>query len=238
MLLYIVRHGIPDYTTDTLTPDGKKQAEAVARRLAPVGLDEIYTSPLGRARQTAQPTCDALGMEAVVEPWMSEDVCWLAFHGKKPDGSHDGWAFWKRGKFIGSNDRYESRDSFRFDLYANDEVARKGAAALEDASREFLARQGYEYTGVGNGYRITRENNKRVAAFCHQGFGLHWLSTLLNIPYHIFTATFDISHTGISILNFADSGSGIAYPMCLCLSDLSHLYGAELPMKYHNNFLI
>ena len=25
MLLYIVRHGIPDYATDSLTPDGQKQ---------------------------------------------------------------------------------------------------------------------------------------------------------------------------------------------------------------------
>ena len=29
MLLYIIRHGSPDYTTDTLTEEGQKQAEAV-----------------------------------------------------------------------------------------------------------------------------------------------------------------------------------------------------------------
>lgn len=238
MLLYIVRHGIPDYATDSLTPDGQKQAEALARRLAPLGLDEIYTSPLGRARQTAQPTCDALGLTATVEPWMSENVAWHVFHGLRPDGTPNGWAFWKKEAFLGCDERYEERDSFSSHLYADDELAREGAAALEAASREFLARQGYEWMGKGNGYRITRENNKRIAAFCHQGFGLHWLSTLLQIPYHIFTASFDISHTGISILNFADSGSGVAYPVCLCLSDLSHLYGAGLPMKYHDHFKI
>ena len=238
MLLYIVRHGIPDYATDSLTPDGQKQAEALVPRLAPLALDEIYSSPLGRARQTAEPTCRALGMEAQIEPWMSENVIWKAFHGKRPDGSPDGWAFWKRKEFLGSNERYENRDSFSFDLYADDKIAKEGAAALEAASHEFLARQGYEFTGEGNGYRITRENNKRIAAFCHQGFGLHWLASLLQIPYHIFTASFDISHTGISVVNFADSGNGIAYPVCLCLSDLSHLFGAELPLKYHDHFII
>lgn len=238
MLLYIVRHGIPDYATDSLTPDGQKQAEALVARLSPIGLDEIYTSPLGRAKQTAEPTCRALGITPVVEPWMSENVIWKFFHGKRPDGTHDGWAFWKKEQFLGNDHSYETRDSFSLGLYADDEAARKGAKELEDASREFLSRQGYEYTGKGNGYRITRENNKRIAAFCHQGFGLHWLSVLLNIPYHIFTASFDISHTGISVVNFADSGNGIAYPVCLCLSDLSHLFGASLPMKYHDHFTI
>ncbi len=238
MLLYIVRHGIPDYATDTLTPDGKKQAEALVTRLSPLALDEIYTSPLGRAKQTAEPTCRALGITPTVEPWMNEDVAWRTFHGKHPDGKASGWAFWQRKAFLGSNERYTCNDSFSSDLYADDALARKGADALRAASNEFLARQGYEYMGEGNGYRITRENNKHIAAFCHQGFGLHWLATLLNIPYHIFTASFDISHTGISVVNFTDSGEGIAYPICLCLSDLSHLFGAELPMKYHNHFII
>ena len=33
MLLYIIRHGDPDYTTDSLTQRGILQAEAVSKRL-------------------------------------------------------------------------------------------------------------------------------------------------------------------------------------------------------------
>ena len=33
MLLYIVRHGDPDYSTDSLTQRGKLQAEAVGKRI-------------------------------------------------------------------------------------------------------------------------------------------------------------------------------------------------------------
>ena len=66
MLLYIVRHGIPNYETDSLTPDGQKQAEAVSRRLVQAGIDEIYSSPLGRAIQTAQPTAKKLGLEMLL----------------------------------------------------------------------------------------------------------------------------------------------------------------------------
>ena len=34
MLLYIIRHGEPDYAADSLTETGRKQAELVALRLA------------------------------------------------------------------------------------------------------------------------------------------------------------------------------------------------------------
>ena len=41
MLLYIIRHGDPCYNPDSLTEKGKRQAEALARRLAVNGLDKI-----------------------------------------------------------------------------------------------------------------------------------------------------------------------------------------------------
>lgn len=60
--LLLVRHGGttagPDYfagSTDVpLADDGRKQAEALAERLAPVHLDAIYSSDLRRAMQTAE----------------------------------------------------------------------------------------------------------------------------------------------------------------------------------------
>lgn len=232
MLLYIVRHGIPDYATDSLTPDGWLQAKAVARRLAVHGIDEVYASPLGRAKQTAQPTCEALGLAMHIEPWMSEGTAWKHFCCDLPDGRGT-WAFNQRGKILGNNEHYTDRDSFHRGFYRDDALAAQGASALAAASDEFLSRLGYTRTGEGNGYRVTNGNDRRIAAFCHQGFGLHWLSHLLNIPYHIFTASFDISHTGVSIIRF--SGSEIAYPQCLCLSDLSHIYGDGLPLRYHNH---
>ena len=60
MLLYYVRHGDPIYEPDSLTELGHKQAAALAKRFSLYGLDEVYSSPSIRARQTAQPTCEAL----------------------------------------------------------------------------------------------------------------------------------------------------------------------------------
>ena len=49
MLLYIIRHGDPNYNPDSLTERGKLQAAALAKRLARYGVDRIYSSPLKRA---------------------------------------------------------------------------------------------------------------------------------------------------------------------------------------------
>ena len=60
MLFFYVRHGDPIYDPDSLTPLGHRQAEAVAKRLALYGLDEIYASTSNRAVLTATPTSEIL----------------------------------------------------------------------------------------------------------------------------------------------------------------------------------
>jgi len=65
MKLFILRHGIavdhgtPGYASDSerpLTPGGRRKTRVIARRLARLGVkpDVILTSPLVRARQTAE----------------------------------------------------------------------------------------------------------------------------------------------------------------------------------------
>ena len=233
MLIYLVRHGIPDYATDSLKPKGVLQAEAVGKRLAETGIDEIYSSPLGRARQTAEPTAKALGLDINIEQWMSESLISYSFAGANEEGKLVTWAFWQKEKLIGKNECYEDRDSFSHGYYYNDQRAKEGAKSLVDASDECHLRQGFKRTGEGNGYEVLLKNDKKIAVFAHQGFGLHWLSHLTRIPYHVFTATFDISHTGVTLIYF-DEKKEITYPQILAISDLSHIYKEELPMKYHD----
>ncbi|MBP5384578.1 MAG: histidine phosphatase family protein, partial [Lachnospiraceae bacterium] len=64
MKLVIIRHGEPDYEIDGLTEKGKVEADLLAERLAGFHMDEIYVSPLGRARETAEPTLTKCGRSA------------------------------------------------------------------------------------------------------------------------------------------------------------------------------
>jgi 2,3-bisphosphoglycerate-dependent phosphoglycerate mutase len=82
MELLLVRHARPERAESTagpadppLSPLGSLQAEALAGWLAsdPAGpVDAVYTSPLRRATETAEPLAAALGVEALVEPALAE----------------------------------------------------------------------------------------------------------------------------------------------------------------------
>ncbi len=237
MLLYIIRHGIPDYDNDCLTNEGRRQAEALARRLKASGIDKIYSSPRGRAIETARPTCDALGLEMHIMPFMDENEAGKSFFVKDQDGNGI-WSFWRRQLLLGDDSCYKDITDFGRGFY-NDENAQVGFANIKNSSDDFFKMLGYERTGVGNGYKVVNGNEQHIAAFCHQGFGLHGISYILNLPLHIFTASFDLSHSSMTVIDFhPEKGTDIAYPICRCLSDLSHIYASENTVLYNNSFKI
>lgn len=75
--LYLIRHGRaaaawdvdPDPGLDAL---GHEQAQAAAQTLLPHGAMQLVTSPMARARETAQPFAQVWGVEPRVEPRISE----------------------------------------------------------------------------------------------------------------------------------------------------------------------
>ena len=86
MLLFVIRHGDPIYNPDSLTPKGHLQANALAKRFAIHGLDKIYSSPVNRAKLTAQPTADILSKPVEIEEWTSESLAWQDFAVEFPGG--------------------------------------------------------------------------------------------------------------------------------------------------------
>jgi len=229
MLLYIIRHGEPDYATDSLTANGKKQADALAERLSSHGLDEIYTSPLGRAIQTAQPACDRLGLPYAIEEWMSEDLAWDDFSAVGENGARN-WAFGCQNTKLLCDEPWHNNP-----VFSSCKAVLGGYQRIADCSDDFLARFGYKRDGKL--YRITSSSDKRVAAFCHHGLGTAWLSHLLSVPPNVFWASFNIAHSSVTILEFANNADGYTAPQCVCLSDISHIYKEKLPLHSVISFL-
>ena len=93
MHLFYIRHGDPVYDPDSLTPLGMKQAEAVAKRLALFGIDEIYASTSNRAKLTAKPTSELLKKEIKLLDFCNESHVWDEF--AIDDGNGCGWVFHK-----------------------------------------------------------------------------------------------------------------------------------------------
>ncbi len=79
MELLFVRHAQPAWSRDGFSVDdpeltalGREQAALRAKRLEGLAVDELLVSPLVRARQTAEPIADALGIDPVIVPWLAE----------------------------------------------------------------------------------------------------------------------------------------------------------------------
>ena len=237
MLLYIIRHADPIYSPDSLTELGHQQSKALAARLAVNGLDKVYSSPNTRAQMTAKPTCERLGLEYTIENWMSEDLAYRDFACNLEDGSGKySWTFHRQNtKFkydaviMAGGRWYESK-------YFSELNAREGYNRIADCSDLFTESLGYKREN--GAYRVMRPSNERIAAFCHQGFGMLWLSYLLDISPHLFLSSFDISHSSITILEFKNHEDGFTAPKCLCMSDTSHIYQAGLPLKFNNDIKI
>ena len=80
MELIFVRHGRPQHVRNQdgtpadppLAAIGRSQASAVASWLSEEQVEQIYTSPMRRAKETAEPIEAALGLTAVVRENISE----------------------------------------------------------------------------------------------------------------------------------------------------------------------
>lgn len=234
MLLYIVRHGDPDYVNDCLTEKGHLQAEAVAKRIAASGISQIYSSPMGRARQTAEPSCRLLGLPCHIEPWaheveegrLSEEP-----YGKPTSVSLIQNTYYRENGGIDlPYDRAFEAVGFR------SSGMKEATAYIEQGGRDFLERLGYrEEDGV---YRILRANEDKVALFCHSVMARAWLSTLLHIPIHLMWSGFHYTHTGVTVVEFRNRENGITAPTCLCYSDMSHLYTDGPDMVYDRRIIL
>ena len=59
-----MRHGDPDYSIDSLTEKGWREAELLSQRLIKLDVKEFYCSPLGRAKDTASKILEKLDRKA------------------------------------------------------------------------------------------------------------------------------------------------------------------------------
>ncbi len=235
MLLFYVRHGDPIYDPDSLTPFGARQAEAVAKRLAYGGIDVVYSSTSVRAGETARPTCEILKREPILLDFAKETHVWREFsldvsYGREwmhrvPEYTH----------LLASNEIRElGMKWYEHPKFAEHPTFKSGMERVERETDAFLARLGYEHDRETHTYRATRPNDNRVAFFAHQGFGWFFLSSLLDIPFPLYSIHFDMSHTGVTVIYFPNTDDGITVPRMLTLSNDSHLFREGLPTIYDN----
>ena len=233
MIFYLIRHGDPIYEPDSLTPLGHKQAAALAKRLSMFGLDEIYASSSIRAQMTAEPTCKALGKEMKICDWANESYAFQDVGVRRADGSW-AWCFHVSEfveKFNDPKLLAMWQDWYKDPFFKETRIA-EGIQRMNRETDEFFRMLGYEHNREKGSYKVLFENKKRVALFAHQGFGLLFLSSVLDIPYPLTCTRFDLGHSSVTVIAFGEEGE--VYPKMLQMSNDSHLYKEGILTPYNH----
>ena len=236
MLLFFVRHGDPTYDPDALTPLGFRQAEAVGKRLALYGLDEIYASSAIRAIQTATPAAEMTKKEIQVLDWANEHYAWLDLSIPDPDTGMPNWGFLNPeviDLFLSPEMTALGQDWISHPFFSGTRFG-SGYTRIKTEAFSFLESQGFAFDESRGMYRVLQPaNDRRVAFFAHQGFGLAFLSAVLGVPYPRFCTSFDFSYTGLTVLEFR-TGREYTPAKMLTLGNDGHLYREGLSTRYQN----
>lgn len=230
MRLLIVRHADPDYEKDSLTPTGWQEAELLAGRLSELEIAACYTSPLGRARDTASRTLERMGLEAEVLDWLQE------FPPKMfdPEIGRErvlwDWlpAVWTR------EEAYYDRDRW---CHTAEMEATGAPEAYQQVCRgldALLARHGYQRQE--RYYRAVRPNRDTVVLFCHFGLECVLLSHLMGVSPMVLWHGTCAAPTSVTTLITEERRPGIASFRAGGIGDVSHLYRAGQAPSFSARF--
>ena len=184
MRLLFVRHGEPDYSIDSLTPRGWKEADQLAERLSTMNIKEFYVSPLGRAQDTIKKTLEVTGKEAITLDWLHE------FKGRvdRPDrpGRKSVCWDWRPEDWTKDSRYYDVNQWYLPEPFQKGKVKEEYDLVIKELDA-FLEAHGYQRDGFM--YRPTREDNHDVICFvCHfaitQVFASHFMNCSPMILWH------------------------------------------------------
>ena len=219
MKILIIRHGDPDYEHDTLTRHGWREAEYLAEMLSKQDIKLFYTSPYGRAKDTASVTLEKMGREAEVLPWLREfDV--MIDRPDKPDMKKIPWDWLPQ-------DWTQDLRFYDKDKWAENE--RMAAGNVGDAYREvteqfdaLMERHGYRREG--GYYRVERPNHDTIAMFCHFGVESVLLSHIMGVSPMTLWHHSCAAPTSVTTLVTEERREGIATFRMTAFGETTHLY--------------
>lgn len=229
MKLMIVRHADPDYSIDSLTSTGWKEAELLAGRLEKLDVKAFYCSPLGRAKDTASLTLKAMGREAEILPWLRE----FAPKVDKPNRKNSVAWDWLPQDWTGEEVFFDCRRWHEGKCLKEANVGEEAAWVAEGVDA-LLEKHGYRREG--NLYRAENPNEETVVLFCHFGVECVILGHILNIsPMQLWQGTC-AAPSSVTVLRTEERREGIAYFRMSTFGDTSHLYAGGMEPAFSARF--
>jgi probable phosphoglycerate mutase len=217
-----IRHGQPEWIRDglnvenpPLTELGHVQARAMAAALASEHFDEVYASPLLRARQTAAPLFEALGCDERIAPWL-EEIRDPAWHGTPQE------------KAQAAYEELKGRPAeARWDGLAGGESIREFTERIRSGADTFFAERGMQRSDHDLPIWRIDEPGRRIALVAHAGTNSVSIAHLLGLqPTPWEWDRFVIGHTSVSRLEALALHDGFTFSLSK-LSDVEHLDAAQ-----------
>lgn len=231
MNIYLVRHAEPDYSIDSLTEKGWREARLLAQRLARIQPAHYYVSPMGRARDTASFTLEAARAQAEECDWLREFSA--AYDMPQMDGCcRLAWDMLPR---VWADDPiyYDAARWFTGAVYRDSGIE----AAYHRVTQGFdalLARHGYQKDG--GVYRVVKPNCDNLILFCHFGVECVLLSHLMGCSPVVLWHHAVALPSSVSILATEEREAGTAVFRMSRFGDLSHLDAVGEPASFSARF--
>lgn len=229
MRIYFIRHGHPNYALDCLTEIGRLQAQACAERLQDSGIQKIYASSQGRARETAEHTARKLGLS--VEPVdFIRELAWGSKTGEPI--FKDGHPWFVVDDMVLKGENILDSDWAQSDRFSSSVVGER-VKTVTDGVDEWLKTLGYQREG--NYYRVIGKNtNQTIAMFSHAGSSSAALSHLLSAAFPWVFQVIRLDFTSITIVELGDEYDTLTFPRLTLLNDARHIEGIDSGLFFGN----
>ena len=231
MKIIMIRHGEPDYSTDSLTEKGKREAECLAkwiRRIDPE-VSDYYVSPLGRAMETCNTCLAPLGKEATVLPWI-EEYTGRTYNERLGRVRH-AWDFypddWTKDAALFSADTWQSSH------YYDNDSCRDGYRVITEGFDAFLESYGYRRDGHVFRTEWGPEGSceKTVVIFCHMIATLTVVAHLTGISAPLLWHGFYCAPTGLTVIESEERDPGTAWFRVRAIGEVAHLLSEGEPIS-------
>ena len=244
MRIIFIRHAEPDYEHNTLTPRGFHEAELLSDRVPHWKVDRFYSSPLARARLTAEPSLRKMGRTAEIVDWMQEFS--YAVTDPTTGDQKVPWDFMPQF-WTNEPQLYDKDNFYQHQVLQSNTEYPAAVQNLRNGLDGILEEYGYHRKG---GYYETDEEKTRgdedttIVFFAHLGANLEAVGYLLGISPVVLQQTIYLAPTSVCILNAEkrQCGSipgnvpGIAMFRAQVLGDVTHLLTAGQPLSESGSF--
>lgn len=233
MKIALIRHAEPDYSIDSLTETGWKEARLLSNYLSDMDITAFYVSPLGRAKDTASLTLEKLNRTATECDWLREFTPRI----RRPDldenaKSSIAWD-WLPADWTADSRHFDK------DLWHTTEIMQ--AANVKEIYQcvtqnfdNLLAKHGY--IRENDYYRAVHPNRDTLVFFCHFGLECVLLSHLMNCSPMILWHGTCAAPSSITTLVTEERRKGIAYFRMGSFGSTTHLYTGGMEPSFAARF--